>query len=114
MMRITHHRLCSNTAVSIVLAAFAATVIAQQPVAAPAQDDAKPGAPPRSSKLDLTPQSFAQLHKLIRPHDHEWRHLKVNWMTDVIPARKKAAAENKPIVVLYTGGAGYNEPLGVC
>ena len=22
--------------------------------------------------------------------------------------------EDRPIVVLYTGGAGYNEPLGVC
>ena len=29
-------------------------------------------------------------------------------------SRKKAAAEDKPIVICYTGGAGYNEPLGVC
>jgi anthranilate phosphoribosyltransferase len=29
-------------------------------------------------------------------------------------ARKKAVAEDKPIVICYTGGAGYNEPLGVC
>ena len=28
--------------------------------------------------------------------------------------RKKAAAEDKPIIICYTGGAGYNEPLGVC
>lgn len=70
------------------------------------------GAP--SSKLDLTPQTFATLHTLIRPHENEWRHLKVEWLTDVVAARKKAAAEDKPIVICYTGGAGYNEPLGVC
>lgn len=69
---------------------------------------------PASSKLDLTPQSFAPLHTLIRPQQNEWRHLKVQWFTDVVAARKKAAAEDKPIVICYTGGAGYNEPLGVC
>ena len=69
---------------------------------------------PASAKLDLTPQAFAKLHTLIRPHDNEWRHLKVQWLTDVVAARKQAAAEDKPIVICYTGGAGYNEPLGVC
>ena len=66
------------------------------------------------SKLDLTPQTFEKLHALIRPHANEWRHLKVEWLTDVVAARKKAVAEDKPIVICYTGGAGYNEPLGVC
>jgi hypothetical protein len=69
---------------------------------------------PRSAKADVTPENFAKLHTLIRPHDNEWRHLRVNWLTDVVAARKKAAAEDKPIVICYTGGAGYNEPLGVC
>src|SRR5215472_6386581 len=68
----------------------------------------------RASKLDLTPASFPTLHTLIRPHDNEWRHLKVEWLTDVVAARKRAAAEDKPIIICYTGGAGYNEPLGVC
>jgi hypothetical protein len=72
-------------------------------------DEPRPG-----SKVDLTPQSAAGLHALIRPHDDEWRHLKVQWLTDVVAARKKAAEEDKPIVICYTGGAGYNEPLGVC
>ena len=35
-------------------------------------------------------------------------------MTDIVAARKKAAAEDKPIIVLRTGGAGYNDPLGAC
>jgi len=69
---------------------------------------------PRAAKLDLTPEKLPELHALVRPHSNEWRHLQVNWLTDVIAARKKAAAEDKPIVICYTGGAGYNEPLGVC
>lgn len=87
-------------------------------------DDAPPAAkqppPPtpdrarRAAKLDLTPETFAGLHALIRPHDNEWRHLRVEWLTDVVAARKKAAKEDKPIVICYTGGAGYNEPLGTC
>jgi hypothetical protein len=68
----------------------------------------------RPTKLDLTPETFPTLHALIRPHEQEWRHLRVEWLTDVVAARKKAAAEDRPIVICYTGGAGYNEPLGTC
>jgi hypothetical protein len=67
-----------------------------------------------ASKLDLAPESFSKLFALVRPQPTEWRHLQVQWMTDVIAARRLAAKEDKPMVVLYTGGAGYNEPLGVC
>ena|SRR5947209_6407410 len=72
------------------------------------------GKGPRPAKAGLTPESFPRLHALVRPHENEWRHLRVRWLTDVVAARKKAAREDKPLVVLYTGGAGYNEPLGVC
>jgi len=68
----------------------------------------------RAVKLDLTTENFARMHALIRPHEEEWRHLEVQWLTDVVAVRKKAAAEDKPIIICYTGGAGYNEPLGVC
>ncbi len=81
--------------------------------AAQAQEK-EPAAKRPQAKLDLNPESFPTLHSLIRPHDNEWRHLKVDWLTDVVAARKRAAAEDKPIVICYTGGAGYNEPLGVC
>jgi hypothetical protein len=76
---------------------------------ADAADKVKP-----ASKQDLTPESMPGIYSLIRPQESEWRHLKVAWITDVVAARKQAAKEDKPIVVLYTGGAGYNEPLGVC
>lgn len=66
------------------------------------------------SKLDLTPESFLKIHALVRPQKHEWRHLQVEWLTDVVAARKAAAEQDKPLVICYTGGAGYNEPLGVC
>ena len=84
---------------------------AQPPAAAERESSEKPD---RAAKLDLIPQRFANLHALIRPHEDEWRHLRVEWLTDVVAARRKAAAEDKPIVICYTGGAGYNEPLGVC
>jgi hypothetical protein len=67
-----------------------------------------------STKSGLTPNSLPALHALIRPHEDEWRHLKVHWLTDVVAARRRAAEEDKPIVICYTGGAGYNEPLGIC
>ena len=65
-------------------------------------------------KEQLTPSTLAKFQALIRPQAHEWRHLRVRWLTDIVAARKKAAAEDKPIIVLRTGGAGYNDPLGAC
>jgi hypothetical protein len=70
--------------------------------------------PRTPAKENLTPESFAKFQALIRPQPHEWRHLRVHWLTDIVAARKKAAAEDKPIIVLRTGGAGYNDPLGAC
>jgi hypothetical protein len=89
-----------------------AFLLSQRPAQSQEKEQAAKSA--RSAKLDLTPDSIEKLHALIRPHETEWRHLKVEWLTDVVAARKRAAAEDKPIVICYTGGAGYNEPLGVC
>ena len=79
-----------------------------------AAGDEEPTPKRTPSKLDLTAESFPKLFALVRPQETEWRHLRVRWVTDVVAARKQAAAEDKPVVVLYTGGAGYNEPLGTC
>ena len=95
-------------AVIVAVADLAGATVAQTP------EDKKTTATDKAAKLDLTPATFAKLHALIRPHESEWRHLKVEWLTDVAAARKKAAAEDKPIIICYTGGAGYNEPLGIC
>jgi hypothetical protein len=97
------------------IAAVVISVLAGLSLKAQAADEKAPAdKAPRAAKLDLTAETFPRLHELIRPHDEEWRHLKVHWLTDVVAARKKAAAEDKPIIICYTGGAGYNEPLGVC
>lgn len=79
------------------------------PVAAAPADEV-----PHASKIDLTPESSAKLRAAIRPQRNEWRHLQVHWYTDIVAAHKKAAAEDKPILVFRTGGAGYNDPLGQC
>ena len=68
----------------------------------------------RSSKLDMTPESFNKFRDLARPADKEWRHLQIKWFTDIVAARKEAARQDKPIMFFRTGGAGYNDPLGVC
>ncbi len=60
----------------------------------------------REFKADLSTDSFQALYSLVRPQENEWRHLKVKWLTDVVTARKRAAAEDKPIIICYTGGAG--------
>ena len=79
-----------------------------------AAEKGPPGNAPTGSKAGLTPESLPKVLALVRPQENEWRHLKVRWLTDVVAARKRAAAEDKPIVICYTGGAGYNEPLGTC
>ena len=76
--------------------------------------DKEPAKKATASKLDLTPESFPKLFALVRPQATEWRHLQVQWLTDVVAARRLAAKDDKPLVVLHTGGAGYNEPLGIC
>ena len=91
------------------------SALGAQPPAPPGAKEREPGGKvARGRKADLTPESFPTIHTLVRPQENEWRHLKVQWLTDVVAARQKAVAEDKPIVICYTGGAGYNEPLGIC
>ncbi len=92
--------------------AVLAALLAFQEVGAVDKEPTKKAA--AASKLDLTPENTPKLFALVRPQETEWRHLQVQWMTDVVAARRLAAKHDKPLVVLYTGGAGYNEPLGVC
>ncbi len=88
---------------------------AQAPADEPAAVTPEPAEKgPHASKLDLTPETFAKFRDLVRPAGNEWRHLKVKWFTDIVAARKKAAQEDKPLLIFRTGGAGYNDCLGVC
>jgi hypothetical protein len=65
----------------------------------------------RASAEELSAQSFARIHSLIRPGKGESKWLEVPWLTDVWEARQKAAAEGKPILLWSGGGAA---PIGGC
>ena len=56
----------------------------------------------------IKPDQFAKLHALIKPHADEEKFMKIPWMTDLWEARKKAAAEGKPILLWEMDG----HPLG--
>src|SRR5262249_47542766 len=59
-------------------------LLASQPTGAADQEPTKKVV---QTKLDLTPESLPQLLALIRPQENEWRHLQVEWLTDVVAAR---------------------------
>ena len=53
----------------------------------------------------LNAESFDQLRKQIRPQPGESRWMDLPWLTDIHEARRKAAAEGKPLFVYSGGGA---------
>ena len=53
-------------------------------------------------------EEFEELHRLIKPGPEEWPWARIPWMTAVGEARRKAAAEGKPLLIW--GGMG--NPLG--
>jgi len=62
-----------------------------------------------SADEPFSPEKFAELHALIKPDEGEWLWARIPWLTDVWQARKKAAAEGKPLLIW----AGMGHPLGV-
>jgi hypothetical protein len=91
--------------------AMLAAVLLATPGAVRAQARAAPAAP---SKNALTAKSWEGLHKLLLPQQGDYPWEQVTWYASLYHARKKAAAEDKPILVFGTGGAGFNDPLGNC
>jgi hypothetical protein len=87
---------------------------AMQTYQAAADQPTLPKQPARETKDQLTAESLAQLHKLIIAQPDEYRWDEIPWFTSIWHARKKAAAENKPLLVFRTHGAGFNDPLGNC
>jgi hypothetical protein len=59
----------------------------------------------------IPPDQFPSLHKQIKPQPGESRWMEIPWLIDIHEARKKAAAEGKPILVLSGGGA---TGIGAC
>jgi hypothetical protein len=77
--------------------ALLALITAGQPCATAREAQEKP-APKQAT---IAPEQFDSLVQLIRPDVQrgETKWLEVAWMTNTFEARKKAAAEDKPIVV---------------
>jgi hypothetical protein len=59
----------------------------------------------------LTAKGFDKVHRMIKPQPGELRFNEIPWLLSVWEARKKAAAEGKPILV-WSGSGG--APIGVC
>jgi len=62
-----------------------------------------PGAPDLDPSWDAR---LAAIHRLIRPQPGESAWAAVPWTTDLAEARRRAAAEDKPIFVWRAGGGG--------
>jgi hypothetical protein len=60
------------------------------------------------SRLKPTAEDFAKFQAFLRPRPEEEKWLQIPWMTDLWEARKKAAAEGKPILLWEMDGS----PLG--
>lgn len=56
----------------------------------------------------LTPKQFNDLHQLIQPRADEQKWLQIPWMSSLTEARRKAAAQGKPILLWEMDG----HPLG--
>ena len=91
---------CSLT-VAVLLIALGG--LAQGQRTEPARESPEPAA--------LPADQFVKLHTLIKPQPGELRFHEIPWLIDVWEARKKAAAEGKPILV-WSGAGG--APIGVC
>jgi hypothetical protein len=61
--------------------------------------------PPADSSRLLVGEDFEQLRDWIRPQPGESRWMEIPWQIDLHEARRKAAAEGKPLFVLSGGGA---------
>lgn len=66
-----------------------------------------PGAEPASVR-GPTAETFARLQTLIKPQPKEDKWLEIPWLTNLWQARKRAAAEGKPILLWEMDG----HPLG--
>lgn len=66
---------------------------------------------PAATSKYLSPDQFARVQALIKPQAGEAKWLDIPWEIDVWQARRKAAAEGKPIFFLTGGG---KSPLGDC
>ena len=68
-------------------------------------------AQPTRAEANLNADTFAQLHKQIKPQPGESRWMEVSWFLDLHEARQQAAAEGRPLFIYSSGGA---TGIGAC
>lgn len=56
----------------------------------------------------IKPEHFNKLHSIIKPNLDEEKFMQIPWMIDLWEARKKAASEDRPILLWEMDG----HPLG--
>jgi hypothetical protein len=62
-------------------------------------------AAPSDGRLKPNAEDFAKYHAFLRPRPEEEKWLQIPWMTDLWEARKKAAAQGKPILLWEMDGS---------
>jgi len=69
-----------------------------------------------TSREGISTKDLEKLHELIRPGPGEsrWLTAGIPWTRNVTEARRRAAAEGKPLFIALPGGAGYADLLGPC
>ena len=60
------------------------------------------------SSEPIKPEQFNKLHSIIKPNSDEEKFMQIPWMIDLGEARKKAASEDRPILLWEMDG----HPLG--
>jgi hypothetical protein len=60
-------------------------------------------AEPVRNEVILNAETFASIHKQIKPQPGESRWMEIPWLTDLHEARQKAAAEGKPLFLMVSG-----------
>ena len=56
-----------------------------------------------TNDVKLNAESFATIHRKIRPQTGESRWMEIPWLTNLHEARRKAAAEGKPLFLMVSG-----------
>ena len=67
-----------------------------------------PAASTLAAQPPVEPNQFPQLHALIKPTAAETKWTQIPWMTSLWDARKRAAAEGKPLLLWEMDG----HPMG--
>jgi hypothetical protein len=59
---------------------------------------------PKNPPKGITPQEYERLSDIIRPQPGEAKWATIPWLTNLDEARRRSAAEDKPLLVWRAGG----------